>query len=52
MVKRYEKPQLVATDLQMGVFGDYGGGGDSDGGGGHDGCGRGWRWGWGWGWWH
>jgi hypothetical protein len=52
MAKRYETPRLIATSLQMGVFGDYGGQDGSGSGGG--GCGWGWGWGrgWGWGWWH
>jgi hypothetical protein len=50
MAKRYETPRLVATTLQMGVFGDYGG--QDDGGGGGCGWDWGWRWRWGWGWWH
>jgi hypothetical protein len=49
MKRSYERPQLVAMKLEMGVFGDYSGGGGDDGG-----CGGGsWGWGWGrgWGWW-
>jgi len=50
MAREYEKPQLLTTTLELGVFGSYGDGGcdDDDHHGGRRGRGRGWHWGWGW----